>query len=73
MKEKGEKIPSESPIWKREDSAHLLSDSASEDGIFHALVLLPTKNSLASVKETKRYISSIEDSRALCKAMVDLV
>ena len=48
-----------------------LRDSDSEDGVFHALVLPPTKNSLASVREMKKDTSSIEDSRALSKAMVD--
>ena len=66
-------VPSESPIWNREASAHLLRDSDSEDGIFHALLLPPTNNSLASVKEMKRYMNNIEDSRALCKAMVDII
>lgn len=42
-----------------------LRDSDSEDGVFHALVLPPTKNSLASVREMKKDTSSIEDSRAL--------
>lgn len=67
----GGTVPSESPTWKREPSAHLLKDSASEVGTFQAFVLPPTKKSLASVEQRKTDMSSIEDIRALCKAMVD--
>ena len=52
-------IPRESPIWKRDDSAHLLRESNSEDGISQALVLPPTKMSVASVKLINRDMNSM--------------
>lgn len=43
-----EKLPRESPTWKRVAPAHWLRDSELEDGTFHALVLPPTRCSMAS-------------------------
>lgn len=65
-------VPSKSPTWKREAPAHLLRDSDSEEGIFHALVLLPTMMSLASMREIERERSNMEtNNAALCESMVD--
>lgn len=44
------KLPRLSPTWNRAFDAHLLSESDSEAGIFHASDLPPTKTSLAEAK-----------------------
>jgi len=65
-------LPRESPTRKRAFSAHLLSESDSEDGIFHASVLPPTNKSLACDKPTKKDISTKAHATALWKQAIDI-
>lgn len=53
---------------KRDFSAQLLSESASEDGIFHAFTLPPTKSSLAAEKPKRKNMKSREAETVLEEA-----
>jgi hypothetical protein len=50
---------------KRAFPAHLLRESDSEDGIFHASVLPPTNKSLACDEPQSRDINTKENTAAL--------
>lgn len=59
------KLPRWSPIWNLALCAHLLSESDSEDGTFHASILPPTKISIAAEKPKRRNKSKREQAEAL--------
>lgn len=59
------KLPRWSPTLNRDFSAHWFSESASEDGIFHAFILPPTNSSLAAEKPKRKNRSSTEAEAVL--------